>query len=231
MKTIFTKLLIGATSVLTLTLACSCQKANSEQLNGVRNSESQLYELQANYVTTSDLTTQESADLIKMKEEEKLARDVYSALYKKWNSNVFANITSSEDSHMNAIISLLKYYNIAETSVLGVGQFVNPDIQNLYNQLIAKGSTSIADAYATGALIEDLDINDLDNCITKTTNSNLLLVYNNIRSGSYNHLNAFVSQLSYIGLTYTPTYISQDEYNVIIASFSGSGGKGRKSMR
>ena len=38
-----------------------------------------------------------------MREEEKVARDVYLSLNDTWNLRIFKNITSSEQTHMNAI--------------------------------------------------------------------------------------------------------------------------------
>ena len=49
----------------------------------------------------------EVAMLIKMRQEEKLARDVYLILYEKWGLVIFSNIANSEQSHMNAIKTLL----------------------------------------------------------------------------------------------------------------------------
>ncbi|MDP2030099.1 MAG: DUF2202 domain-containing protein [Thiobacillus sp.] len=49
-------------------------------------------------------------DLLFMREEEKLARDVYLTLYETWGLAVFSNIASSEQSHMDALLKLLRTY-------------------------------------------------------------------------------------------------------------------------
>ena len=49
------------------------------------------------------LTPEEAAGLTLMREEEKLARDVYQYLYEQWGQRVFKNIAGSEQTHMNAV--------------------------------------------------------------------------------------------------------------------------------
>src|SRR5512143_2239794 len=63
---------------------------------------------------TEPLSSQEQADLLYMREEEKLARDTYLTLYDLWASTVFSNIASSEQMHMDAILKLLKKYNLSD---------------------------------------------------------------------------------------------------------------------
>lgn len=47
------------------------------------------------------LDQQEKDAILYMREEEKLARDVYEFLYAKWNVNTFGNIRRSEQTHMD----------------------------------------------------------------------------------------------------------------------------------
>ena len=156
--------------------------------------------------------------LLHMKEEEKLARDVYSALNLKWNRQVFSNISIAENTHMNAVIFLLQSYGTDYTQVLEPGKFTNPGFQVLYEELVARGSVSIEEAWKVGALIEEMDIKDLTGYLIEVTNENIIMVFENLQKGSRNHLRAFNRQLVTLGLTYTPVYISQDEYDLIVSS-------------
>ena len=61
-----------------------------------------------------DLTDSEKYWLTYMREEEKLARDVYIFLYDKWGSQIFNNISVSEQTHMDAIKTLLDRYGIPD---------------------------------------------------------------------------------------------------------------------
>jgi hypothetical protein len=161
--------------------------------------------------------------LLNMKEEEKLARDVYTALNLKWNNQVFSNISVAENTHMNAIIFLLQNYGTDFTNVLEPGKFTNPTFQVLYEDLVAKGSASIEEAWKVGALIEELDITDLAGSIDKVTDESIIIVFENLEKGSRNHLRAFTRQLTLLGLSYNPVYLSTDEYNLIISSPTEAG--------
>lgn len=174
--------------------------------------------LKSALIETSDLTDSELASLLKMKEEEKLARDVYSVLAQKWGSQVFTNISAAENNHLNAIVLLLTSYGSTETSIGEAGIFADAEVQKLYNDLIAKASVSVEEAYKTGALIEEMDIKDLTSALSGTTNENVVLVFENLLKGSRNHLRAFNLQLTNLGLTYIPVFISQDEYTQIVTS-------------
>lgn len=147
-------------------------------------------------VHESVLSSSEVEDLIFMREEEKLAHDVYVNLYAKWGLSIFQNIANSEAAHTAAIKNLLDIYGIDDPAAgNGVGEYTNPELQNLYNQLVAQGSQSLADALKVGISIEELDIQDLQARIARTTNADIQLVYNNLLKGSENHLRAFTSTL------------------------------------
>ena len=134
----------------------------------------------------------ESASLQYMREEEKLAHDVYVTLYAKWGLRMFNNISAAEQRHTNAIVTLLNRYGIDDPAAgNAAGVFTNPDLQALYDKLIAQGSTSSAEALKVGVLVEQTDIEDLKTHIAETTKADILQVYNNLLGGSQNHLRAF----------------------------------------
>ena len=144
-------------------------------------------------IPASDLSAEEAADLLFMREEEKLARDVYNQMFTLWGTQNFQNIASSEQQHMDQIKLLMDRYTLTDPA-LGAGQFTDANLQALYNQLIAQGSVSQVEALKVGALIEQTDIADLQARLAKTDNADIQLVYNNLMNGSYNHLTAFTGQ-------------------------------------
>ncbi len=177
-----------------------------------------------------DLSDEEAEGLLYMREEEKLARDVYLTLGEQWDVRVFQNIARSEQKHMDAIAVLLDRYNLDDPTVgKDVGEFTNPELQDLYEQLVAQGSTSLADALKVGAAIEEIDILDLKDRIDKTDNADIQEVYGHLMEGSEHHLRAFVRTLeNTTGETYQPQYLDQATYNAIINSTGGPGnGHGR----
>jgi hypothetical protein len=146
---------------------------------------------------SSSLDATETAGIIYMREEEKLAHDVYVTLYQQWGLSTFNNIAKSEDSHENKIEILLNSYQIADSaSDNPIGVFVNPNLQQLYNNLVAQGSQSLTEALKVGVLIEETDIADLQTRIAQTDNADIQQVYQQLLSGSNNHLSAFTSNLT-----------------------------------
>ena len=179
------------------------------------------YEKLKNYIFSlpkQDLSQTEKQILTEMYHEEKLAHDVYVTLYRKFQSPVFNNISRAETVHQTSIKYLLEKYNLPiPVTDTTVGKFADPKYTNLYNQLVQKGSTDLKNALIVGATIEDMDIHDLDQALTKVDNQDITIVFKRIRRGSYHHIRAFTRVLySLYNYKYQPQYISQEEYQQII---------------
>lgn len=174
------------------------------------------------------LSDEEIQSLLYMSEEEKLARDVYAYLYDTWGIQSFKNIQESEQTHMGSVNSIIDKYDLASASeVEAVSEFANSDLQKLYDDLTAQGSTSKIEALKVGAAIEEIDILDLQSYLIKVDNVDINNVYGNLLSGSENHLAAFVSQLENYGVVYTPQYLSDEAYaNIISGTQTQTGGNG-----
>ena len=149
-------------------------------------------------VTTSAVASADlAADLAYMREEEKLAHDVYTVLAEKWGTRVFSNIAVSEQRHTDSLATLLDRYGVADPADgTKPGVYSNDDLQKLYNDLVARGLKSQTEAFEVGKLIEEVDIADLDERIARTDEADVLAVYKNLRAGSVNHLRAFTNQLA-----------------------------------
>ncbi|MEZ4897480.1 MAG: DUF2202 domain-containing protein [Saprospiraceae bacterium] len=161
----------------------------------------------------------ELAGLLWMREEEKLARDVYLTLNETWNRQVFDHISTSEQSHMDGIRFLLEKYHIEDPVVTDdIGHFSNPVLQTLFDSLSGAGSNRVVAALETGAWIEELDLLDLEDRMEMTDNQDILLVYDNLMKGSRNHLRAFVRNLEMEGVTYLPQLLTEEQYLAIIQS-------------
>jgi hypothetical protein len=168
-------------------------------------------------VEKSSLSTAEADGILLMREEEKLARDVYLTLYEKWGLRTFTNIASAESTHMDAMGILLERYNLDDPIKSdSIGVFTNTEMQNLYNVLVAQGTESINAALNVGATIEDLDIFDLERLIQDTDNDDLKIVYQNLLKGSRNHMRAFDMQLSRNGVDYHAQYMSDESLSIIL---------------
>ncbi len=139
--------------------------------------------------------TSESDLLVYLIEEEKLAYDVYVTLYDMWGSNVFTNISASEVTHQDRVAGLLDTAGVEDPRSSTVGVFVNPELQALYDQLVAQGSVSKTAAFEVGVAIEELDIADITKMLTTVTDPQIVSVLESLRSASENHLAAFQRQL------------------------------------
>lgn len=128
-------------------------------------------------------------------EEEKLAHDVYTVMYEMYGSKVFGNILESEATHQSKVMELLDIYGVVDPRDSELGVFNDPDLQALYDQLIAKGSISAQDAFEVGVMIEEKDIADITDQLALTSDSEIVSVLESLRSGSENHLRAFNRQL------------------------------------
>ncbi len=162
------------------------------------------------------LNEAEIAGLMEMREEEKLARQVYIFMYEKYERRVFNNISKSENAHTSAVLHLIDGFGLTDPTLATDTEFSNPLFTELYAQLTAKGSESLIEALKVGAFIEEFDINDLQNLIETTENPTVKRVYGNLLRASKIHLKAFTNSLKVQGATYTPTVISVEEYNEIL---------------
>lgn len=227
--------------LFTVTSFSACINDSSEQNVGSNNqlesnarisSSDSLIVNDSSFNTPSEfpLTDEQINGLTLMREEEKLARDVYITLGEKWDARVFQNISKSEQKHMDAIKKLLDIYELEDPAISNeVGVFTSPKLDSLYKQLIAQGEKSLLEALLVGATIEDLDIKDLTELSADAQQENIKLVYNNLNRASRNHMRAFMRQIKANGGDYTPQFISQEEFNTILATGHerGNGKKGK----
>ncbi len=158
-----------------------------------------------------------------MGNEERLAYDVYNALYQKFpDVKQLYNIpTKSEYKHIQAVQLLVQKYIDSDADFTNVdlpplnykntpiedmqpGVYDIEAIQNLYNTLYAKGKQSKQDALKVGCIIEVTDINDLNVRIATAQDYNatdIETVLNFLRDGSYSHYWAFDQGLKNLGVS------------------------------
>ena len=153
-----------------------------------------------------------------MREEEKMARDVYLTQYDTWNDSVFNNITGSEQEHMDAIVPLLAKYNLVDPVIDAIGVFANPELQELYVELDERAALSHMEALHVGALIEEVDMYDIQVAIDKMDHEDIISVYEELLKGSRNHLRSFVSKIEAEGIVYEAQYLPQEEVDAIVDS-------------
>jgi hypothetical protein len=169
------------------------------------------------------LTSEEELSLIYMREEEKLARDLYATFYENWGTPVFANILMSEQQHMDSVLNLMEAYEIADSATTTAGEFNDAALQDLYDSLITRGSASQAEALYSAAFVEETDISDLQAILETTTNEAVIKVYGNLLAASEKHLRHFVDNIECLGFIYTAQVLEQDQVTEILNGDSEHG--------
>jgi hypothetical protein len=165
------------------------------------------------------LSADEVATMQWIREEEKLARDVYLTLSERWDAQQLVNVPQSEQRHMDAVAELMARYEIEDPIVDdSVGVFVNPDLAALYLELSADGEPSLEAALRVGAGIEELDMVDLREAIDATDEEAIIATYENLLCGSRNHLRGFYKGLEGLGVDYEVQFLSPEEVAAIVDS-------------
>jgi hypothetical protein len=142
----------------------------------------------------------EVATLQWMREEEKLARDMYLTLNTYFPAKIFTNIAASEQKHFDAIGKKLALYGIDDPATDQVGVFTDPDLQALYDDLLGRGMVSYVEALNVGVVIEETDLTDLEAAIDGTDSVPLVRTYEHLLTGSEHHLAAFSRLLAKAGV-------------------------------
>mgnify|MGYP003572460290 CR=1 FL=1 len=182
------------------------------------------------------LSVVEEAGLQFRREEEKLARDSYIVLGDLWGLPVFANISESEQSHMNGVKQMLGKYQVPDpiSDESDVGNYVDPELQALFDELMAIGEDSVMAALYVGGAIEETDMEDIQHWIDLADHEDIISVYESLLCGSRNHLRAFVKQVENRGAVYQAQVLPQGVVDAIADSPTerdcggGGGGGGRR---
>ncbi|MEJ2320934.1 MAG: DUF2202 domain-containing protein [Gammaproteobacteria bacterium] len=177
--------------------------------------------------TVSILDYTEEQSLLFMREEEKLARDVYLTFYEQWEKPVFANIADSEQTHTDAVADKIEKYGLLDPVVDdSIGAFINSFLLEKFYELVAKGQFSELEALMVGAFLEELDIIDLQEAIEETDESDIIELYSNLMRGSRNHLRAFVELIEEVtGEEYSAQLLDQEVVDAILSESIETGGR------
>jgi hypothetical protein len=145
--------------------------------------------------TTSTATASVAKQLAHLREEERLARDVYTAIAKLYPATpAFSRIASSEQRHFDTMGLMLTRYGLSDpSSGLAAGSYDESGLTTLYAQLMTQSKASVAEAYAVGIAIEKTDIADLKAAIADSPPADVKAVYTNLQAGSDNHLATFTA--------------------------------------
>ncbi len=183
------------------------------------------------FVQAQQLTIEEQESIVYMREEEKLARDVYLTLGEYFDTNIFRNIAAAEQKHMDRVKRLLDEYSLVDPVTDNtIGVFTNPVFSEFYDSK-TNNDVEIKEAILTGILIEETDIMDLQKAINDTDKADIQNIYGNLLRGSRNHLRAFVRKLESMGIVYEATVLDQTVADAIVNSPTERGSSKRNANK
>jgi len=204
--------------ILALTTALLVGGCGEESASGQKAKDSgNQPSLDLNNYTKVSLTNDQTYALAYMWHEEKLAYDIYMEMNKVHPAKQFENIaTKSEIKHIALVQDLVAWYDVnitnladytvnysqIELDTMPTGEFAVPEVQKLYDDLYAKGKSSLQDALEVACMVEVVDVNDLDKFIAASAGNDALIdTFNILRDGSYSHYWAFDKGLVNLGVT------------------------------
>ena len=161
------------------------------------------------------LSVEEISYLNFVREEEKLARDVYQLMYETYGAKIFTQIAVSEQQHMDTMLKMLDKYGLPDPASAESGVFNNGELQALYDFLVNWGDDSYVDGLKVGVLIEETDIDDIGQAILFTDHVDLVTAYEHLIEGSKSHLAAFCETLEKQGVTCDTQVIDQTLFDAI----------------
>jgi hypothetical protein len=172
------------------------------------------------------LSFNERDAILFMREEEKLARDIYLRLYEMWGAQPFENMRQVEERHMAALLCLISKYELKDpVGDRAVGSFKTHEFAKLYKILLKKGSQSLPDSYAVGAMLEVWDMSDKIEIEEDLDNKDLIAVVEELRRSSRNHMRSLDLNLLEHGMTFHPVSIAPTVYKNVTASDTEREGK------
>lgn len=160
-------------------------------------------------------------------DEERMARELYTAFNAKWGLQPFANIPRAEMQHEAVLRQLAVRAGVVAPTAIAAN-FDTTEVQLRYNDLLALGLESADSALRAGAFVEEQDIADLNTLIATTDDAALKEAATALKVASGHHLQAFVGVLAARGVTYVPKILSADEYQAILENDHRGIGMGRR---
>lgn len=159
-------------------------------------------------------------------DEERMARELYSAFGAKWDLRPFANIPQAEERHESVLRQLAVRAGLTAPTTVA-GRFDSAEVQKRYDDLLKLGLESADAALRVGAYVEEVDIADLNTLVATTDSEALKAAAQALKTASGHHLSAFVSVLASRGITYAPQVLSAEDFKSLTMQAGGHRGLGQ----
>jgi hypothetical protein len=136
-------------------------------------------------------------------------------LAKGWDQPIFKEILAEEKVHLVRVQRLGKKYHVEE-SQREYGEYLDQNLQNLFNGFRKRANVSEKEALLVAAEFEERDIVDLQKYFNTTDNADLIITYEFLLEEAKDHLRIIYKVLSEKGINYTPVYMHEDYFNEIV---------------
>ena len=97
-----------------------------------------------------------------------------------------------------------------------VNDVVKQGLVSLFDNLLTQGKLSALEALYVGAAIEEVDMLDLQQAIDNAENDHIRRMYENLLSGSQNHLRTYINQIEEQGDVYEALFLSQKQIDAVM---------------
>jgi|GEM_PF-608524 len=133
-----------------------------------------------------------------IREEERLARDLYTALDAHHDGLApFSMIKNAEQRHFDAAGRLIDIYHLDDPSEgAEAGEYAFDELQERYDGWLERGLKSEQEAFTVGVELETADIADLEKMIADIDNAQVDRVLGHLLQGSEHHLDAFTKAVN-----------------------------------
>lgn len=177
---------------------------------------------------TESLSESEKSSLTYMAQEEKVAEDFYLEMYNTHGLSFFRSISKSESKHKELILQVMSKFGVpgplsGEYST--AGKFKDKELQDLYTDLLRKGSYSVLDGLIQSARFEEKDIQDLGRFMESSSNEYVVSTFSKLKKVSENHLKVIVNNVKSRGADYVPATLTTEEFDKIMNDSFGIAGK------
>ncbi len=172
----------------------------------------------AGWSQSRELTGGEEGFLLHMREEEKLARDLYLDFSEYWKLPLFAKTARAEQRHMLTTGLMIELFGLEDPITDdGRGLFSDPAWSTLYAELSARGGLSIEEALGAAGWVEEADIVDLTEALEQSSDPALIRTFDHLLRGSVSHLRAVVKALAKRGVGYEAQLLDPDRLEGLLA--------------
>ena len=177
--------------MILMALILSCSKDDDVVTGGSTINEDE------NSVYKETLSSQEIDGMLYLVENEKLLCDYFTVMYEKHKLPLFNQLAMNEQRHLNIISVKIDRYDLENPAdQKPAGQFVNPQLQASYDQLIEIGNTGVYSALIAAVQKVERDVVDIPAIIsTFEGNDDVVHVISGILLESQDNLDALKAEL------------------------------------